>query len=223
MTKTITLTLAVLALGIGLFSSAVEAAGGSSAPPPTNPVDTAAASYERGLSARDKAWALEKEALNANPSQREKLTAKTQKQYEKAARAFRSAIEENPQMYRAHSSLGYTLRKTGNYEESLSAYNKALEINPGYVEAIEYRAEAFLGLDRLDEAKEAYMQLFRDDRERAEELMTAMKAWVEDHQEESGSLDTGTVQEFTDWVNERAEVAGHTASLSSSASSWPSD
>ena len=223
MMKTITLTLAILAMGIGLSSNAVEAAGGSSAPPPTNPVDAAAASYERGLSARDKAWELEKEALNADPADREKLTAKAQKQYEKAARAFRSAIEENPQMYQAHSSLGYALRRTGSYEEALSAYDKALGINPGYVEAIEYRAEAYLGLDQLDEAKEAYMQLFREDRERADELMSAMKGWVEEREKNPGSLDSGAIQEFTDWVNERAEVAGHTASLYSSAPNWSSD
>lgn len=201
----------------------VHAAGGSSAPPSTNPADAAAAAYERGLKARDKAWELEKEVANAAPADRERLAAKVDKQYEKAARAFRSAIEGNPEMYQAHSSLGYALRKTGDYDGSLAAYNRALEINPQYSEAVEYRAEAYLGLGRLDEVKESYLQLFRDDRERADELMTAMQTWVEERQVDPGSLDEATIEEFSTWVEERAEVAGNTASLTSSSPTWASD
>jgi tetratricopeptide (TPR) repeat protein len=211
---------------IAAFAIAVpglEAAGGSSAPPSTNPVDAAAAAYERGLKARDKAWELEKAMEAADPSDRERLAFRVDKQFEKAARAFKSATEDNPKMYQAFSSLGYSLRKSGDYDGSLAAYNEALEINPGYVEAIEYRAEAYLGLDRLDEAKNAYLQLFREDRERADELMTAMQSWVEDRKDSPGSLDASAVQEFTSWVEERAEVAGNTARLSTGGSSWSSD
>ena len=68
----------------------------------------------------------------------------------------------------------------------MAAYNQALEIQPDYAEAIEYRAEAFLGLNRLDEVKEAYMQLFREDRERADELMSAMQQWVDQRQTRRG-------------------------------------
>ena len=217
------LTLSIaLALMIGPVIPALQAAG-SSAPPPTNPADTAAAAYERGLKARDKAWELEEELQTATEANRERLTAKIDKQYEKAARAFRSATEENPEMYQAFSSLGYALRKTGDYDGSLAAYNRALEINPGYAEAIEYRAEAYLGLGRLDAVKDAYMQLFRDDRERADELMTAMKTWVEERRADPGSMDPAAIEEFTTWVEERAEVAGNTARLSSGGTSWSAD
>lgn len=212
-----------LIVAFAIVVPGLEAAGGSSAPPSTNPVDAAAAAYERGLAARDKAWELEKAMEAADPSDRERLASRVDKQYEKAARAFKSATEDNPKMYQAFSSLGYSLRKTGDYDGSLAAYDEALEINPGYVEAIEYRAEAYLGLDRLDEAKNAYLQLFREDRERADELMTAMQLWVEDRKDNPGSLDSTVVQEFTSWVEERAEVAGNTASLSTAGSSWSSD
>lgn len=212
-----------LVMVLGLAVPGLEAAGGSSAPPSTDPVDTAAASYERGLKARDKAWELEKEMEGAAAADRERLASKVEKQYEKAARAFRSATEENPMMYQAFSSLGYALRKTGDYDGSLAAYDRALEISPGYVEAIEYRAEAYLGLGRLDEVKSAYLQLFREDRERADELMAAMQTWVKDRKDDPGTLDPSTVQEFTSWVKERSEVAGNTASLSSTGSSWSSD
>ena len=212
-------TVLVLALAV----PGLEAAGGSSAPPSTDPADTATAAYERGLNARDKAWELEKQMQDADPGDQQRLASRITTQYEKAARAFRAATEDNPEMYQAFSSLGYALRKTGDYDGSLAAYNQALELNPTYFEAIEYRAEAYLGLGQLDEVKEAYMHLFRENRERADELMDAMQTWVNERRQTPSALDTATVESFAAWVEERAEVAGNTASLSSGSSSWSSD
>ena len=207
-------------MGIVLITlSALPAvAADSGAVPVVDPADQAAEAYNRGLERRNKAWKLEEKADSSSDSEeRSKLNAKAQKEYTKAIRAFRSATEVDPQMHQAFSSLGYALRKTDQYEDSLAAYNKALELQPGYAEAIEYRAEAFLGLDRLDEAKEAYMQLFRDDRERAAELMTAMLRWVGERQMNPGDLDPKTIEEFAVWVRDRAEVSGNTAGLQSDA------
>lgn len=194
---------------------ALLAAGGSSVPS-TNPKDEAAAAYERGLAHRDKAWKLQKEAeSSADEARKSKLEAKIKKEYEKAIRAFRSATESNPQMHQAYSSLGYALRRTGSFEESLEAYDRALQLQPDYFEAIEYRAEAYLALDRLAEAKSAYMQLFRDDRERADELMTAMQSWIETSRVETDSLDPSAVEAFSAWVEERQRISGNTASVES--------
>jgi len=204
-----TIIVGVTALILGVLP--VLAAGGSSVPS-ADPADQAAEAYNRGLASRDKAWKLEAQAeASSDPKQRAKLEQKAQKEYSKAIRAFRSATEADPAMHQAFSSLGYVLRKSGRYEDSLEAYNQALELEPGYAEAIEYRAEAFLGLDRLDEAKEAYMLLFRDDRERASELMTAMQRWVEAHQSDPGELDPSVVDSFSVWVRDRAEISGNTA------------
>ena len=204
----------LLAIGAWLLSADVSLAAGGSTVPSADPADQAAEAYNRGLESRDKAWKLEEQAAaSQDPKERKKLEGKAQKEYSKAIRAFRSATESDPQMHQAFSSLGYALRKTGEYEESLAAYNQALELEPGYAEAIEYRAEAFLGLNRLDEAKEAYMQLFRDDRERADELMEAMQRWVEERTSDPAGLDSQAIEEFSVWVRDRAEVAGSTASL----------
>lgn len=189
------------------------AAGGGTVPS-ADPADQAAEAYNRGLESRDKAWKLEKKAASSTDTKEQsKLNAKAQKEYAKAIRAFRSATEADPRMHQAFSSLGYALRKTSQYEDSLVAYNEALELEPSYTEAIEYRAEAYLGLDRLDEAKEAYMRLFRDDRERAEELMAAMQRWVENRQADPAGLDPATIDEFSIWMRDRAEVSGNTAGL----------
>ena len=183
--------------------------------------DSAEAAHNRGLKYRDKAWELAEELETASGSERAKLEKKIQKEYEKAIRAYRTAIKTKPEMHQAHTSLGYALRKTGRYEESLEAYNTALELEPTYTEAIEYRAEAYLGLDRIDEAKEAYMELFRMDRKRADELMEAMAAWVEKRQQDPAGVSVAKIEEFTGWVRERGGLAKQTAALSGAeGSSW---
>jgi tetratricopeptide (TPR) repeat protein len=214
--------LLIAALLLPLLPAGASAAGGGGVPQGASTAgDSAASAYNRGLKSRDKAWAVRDQMAAASGIEREKLRKKMNKEYEKAIRAYRSAIKLDPQMYQAHSSLGYALRKTGQFEESLVAYDTALGIRPSYAEAIEYRAEAYLGLNRIEEAKEAYMVLFRADRERADELMVAMGEWVEDRQEDPRQMSASAVEEFAGWVRERGGLAKQTASLGGAAgSSW---
>jgi hypothetical protein len=86
-------------------------------------------------------------------------------------------------------------------------------LEPSYSEAIEYRGETFLGLNRIDDAKEAYLELFRSDRARADELMVAMKTWIEERTGVPSVADPGELQEFSAWVEERSAIAAQTASL----------
>ena len=92
------------------------------------------------------------------------------------------------------------------------SYNRALELAPGYVEAIEYRAEAYLGLNRLEEAKQSYIDLFRLDRDQADALMTAMRGWIEERSA-GEAVSEDTVEAFAVWVEERSEIASQTAML----------
>ncbi len=55
---------------------------------------------------------------------------------------FRQAVAENPGDFRAHTLMGYTLRHLGRLDEAVSAYGRALAVNPEYAEAIEYRGIA---------------------------------------------------------------------------------
>lgn len=198
---------------------ATLADGGAPAPTPSNPrpeltpEQRADQHYNRGVELREKAWKLEEKAATASGGEREKLEKKIDKTYRKAIDEYRSAVELDGRHYRAYSDLGYALRKTGDYPAALEAYDRALGMVPGYAEAIEYRAEAYLGLGRLEEAKEAYLQLFERDRERADKLMEAMKAWVAHHREDPGSHDAATVDGFARWVDQRAQLADQTASL----------
>ncbi len=201
-----------------LHRAPAEAAGSKpaapapSATPTKTPEEAGKEAYNIGLKHRDKAWGFEDKAA-ASDAEREKLLAKAQKQYGKAIPLFKTATQRIPTFHQAYSSLGYALRKTGDFEGSLKAYDQALALAPFYGEAIEYRAEAYLGLGRLDEVKEAYMQLFAKERALADELMAAMQAWVE----EPGDVPAEKVEAFAAWLAERGEIAEQTARLEGAA------
>ncbi len=169
----------------------------------------ALAYYQRGLALRDKAWALEEKAVGSKRAER--LLGKARARWTKAVVAYREAVVNDPALYEAHGSLGYALRRLERYDESLEAYDRALELAPHYVEAIEYRAEAYLGLGQLGEVREAYMELFRLDPAQAGTLMAAMQVWVAE-QKVSG-VPSAEVEEFASWVADRAEIAEQTGAL----------
>ena len=222
--------LITVALALGLLTSTAASGAGNkkvSQPtpphtPPQTPQEAGKAAYNSGLEHRDKAWSFEDKAKAANSdAEREKLLAKAQKQYEKAIPLFETATENIPEFHQAFSSLGYALRKTGRHAEALEAYDRALTLAPFYVEAIEYRAEAYLGLGRLDDAKEAYMLLFTGHREHADQLMAAMKTWLEDRRADPAGMSSETLDAFAAWIEERGEIAEQTAQLShAAAKTW---
>ena len=191
--------------------------GASSAPsaPRKTPEEQAVEYYNSGLKYRDKALAFEKEGVQAaSEKDKSKMEKKAQQEFGKAISQFRLAIEKYPKYYQAHSDLGYALRKTGDYTAALETYDRAISLSPTYAPAIEYRAEAYVALDRVEDAKKAYMDLFPSDRGRADELLKAMKGWVEKRRAEPGTLTPDAVQEFSRWVEQRDELAGQTPSLS---------
>ncbi len=214
------------ALLSALLSAPAMASGGSRQPPPPDPMMQGTATprspeeqaelfYHQGLKARDKAWKLDKKATAATKAKkREKYERKAIKQFDNAIDSFTEAVRLNPGFYQAHSSLGYALRRTGRLVESLGAYDRALEQNGDYTEAIEYRAEAYLGLDRLEEAKAAYIDLFASDGPRADLLIEAMQAWLVRRQEDPGEVGAEAVGRFATWVGKRLEIARQTDSLS---------
>jgi tetratricopeptide (TPR) repeat protein len=63
------------------------------------------------------------------------------KEFAKAEKQFRKALELNERFAEAHNNLAYTLRKQGadNYEEALIHYNRAIELNSQLPEPYMYR------------------------------------------------------------------------------------
>lgn len=174
------------------------------------PADEAAvAFYESGLA--HKLSAREKESLAASAgteAERERLLAEAKALYQDAATAQGKALKLQLNYYQAANELGYALRKSGEHRKALGAYNFALGIKPDFYPAVEYRGEACLALGMLNEAREAYMLLFRNDLTLAAELLSAMDA--------APVADPG----FTAWVEERKALAARTPADGSSTADW---
>ncbi|HWZ85481.1 MAG TPA: tetratricopeptide repeat protein [Thermoanaerobaculia bacterium] len=208
---------ALVITGILLGPPALWASRSSSLPPPAQkqtPEQDAARYFNDGLEYTEKGDKLGKEAAaETDATKKDKLTKKSLDKYSDAVGKFTDATKKNPKLFQAWGSLGYAYRKTGKYTDALVAYNKALEIEPGYTPAIEYRAEAFLELDRLDDVKDAYMFLFRNDRPRANELDAAIETWIQKRKAQPGSSDPAAFESFSKWAAERRQLASQTSSL----------
>jgi tetratricopeptide (TPR) repeat protein len=199
-------------------------AGGSSMPSnspssmqmrePPSPEEQARSSYNAGVKSVQKADDLDADAARqTDEKKRAKTRAKAEQAYTTAMKKFARATELQPGMHEAWNYVGYTNRKLGHYEAALAAYDRALSLKPGYAEAIEYRGHAYLGLNRLSEAKEAYLSLFAGNRKLAAKLLAAMQEWVGERRGNAEGLDAPTVESFASWVSERNTIASQTAAL----------
>jgi tetratricopeptide (TPR) repeat protein len=220
-TATVTVTPVGIAIGHGGGSMPSGPAGMVTATP-RNPVDAAKSAYNSGVRSIKKAQEYDADAAKAStPEKAAKAREKAQKYYRESLASFIDAVGAQPKMYEAWNYLGFANRHLGNYDDALSAYAKALEINPNYPDAIEYRGEAYLGLNQIEEAKGAYMALFRDSRPLADELMVAMHHWADARRQDAQGLSSADVDAFAKWMDERAGIAGQTASLSlGAAQTW---
>ncbi len=213
------LTVAVLVthvqIGFAHGGGSMSGGGGGSMPSRSStPEEMAKSAYNSGVRSLKKAQEYESDAAKApTPEKNAKALSKAHEYYSKSLEQFIDAVSHQPTMYQAWNYIGFANRHLGSYDAALSAYAKALELNPAYPEAVEYRGEALLGLNKIDEAKEAYMMLFRDARSLADELMAAMRRWTEAHRADAQGLAPEEVEAFSNWLSERAGIAAQTAAL----------
>lgn len=207
-----------LALGVSYAYGAGSGGGGGGASvsptapaKPKAPEEISAQHYREGIRHKERAWKQEAKAADAtSEKRRDRALAKAQKEYKKAIDRQGKAIEAVTSNYQAANELGYALRKTGDFDTALQAYDLALTIEPAYYPAIEYRGEAYLALGQFDDAKNAYMVLFNNDPELANQLMQAMSQWADNNAESELSNEATA---FREWVAERKAVAQLTQAL----------
>jgi tetratricopeptide (TPR) repeat protein len=193
-------------------------------PQPTSTEDQAKNAYNDGVRDVKKADKYQTSAdEQTDAKKKDKALREAKEHYTSALAKFTQAVKLDPRMHEAWNYVGYTNRKLGEYDIALAAYERALALHPGYPEALEYRGEAFLALHRISDAQQAYLDLFASNRQLADKLLTAMKGWVTTQRTaSSGGPETTAVDAFDKWVQERAQIAGQTASLTrtGAASSW---
>ena len=175
------------------------------APPPTISEQSAIDAYNQGYAAVQRADHSQALA-EASSDGKEKAEAERAARdfYKESLGHFKEAIRFDGSMHEAYTYLGYANRKLGNHAKALEAYQQALRIFPDYPHAIEYQGQAFLGLNRLDEARFNYLRLYALNKGQAAKLLKAMRAWVESHQ--NVTLEGVDVAGFAEWVARRSQI-----------------
>ncbi len=185
-----------------------------SAPREDKPDIAAKKAYNAGVKSLNKA--KEQAAAAAAAPNEDKKNAALEKMndfYGRALDQFTDALGNRGDMVEAWNNVGYIHLRLGAYNESIDDYNHTLALKADLLEAIEHRAEAYVAVDRLEEAQSAYMDLFNHDRPLADQLMVVMQQWVTDHRANANGMRASDVDAFAKWVQERDGIAKQTASL----------
>jgi tetratricopeptide (TPR) repeat protein len=222
--RMLSLTVVLAAAPMTLLAHGGGSTGGGAMPSASGsaskPDDIAKSAYNSGVKSVKKAQEYDADAAKAGtPEKSAKAAKKAQELYEKAAGEFVDAVGAKPTMYEAWNYLGFCKRHLGSFDDSLAAYAKALELNPNYPDAIEYRGEAYLGLNKIEDAKTAYMSLFKSSRPLADELMVSMHRWADSHRKDAQGVSSDAIDAFAKWMDERSTLAAQTASLAIGAAS----
>jgi tetratricopeptide (TPR) repeat protein len=160
--------------------------------------EAAVAWHAEGLAHKEAARDKEaRAAAAASADERDRLLADAQADYRAAVAAHGKALKLHLDYYQAANELGYALRRTGDYRKAIGAYNFALTIKPDFYPAIEYRGEAYLALGMLEETKDAYLTLFRNEPALGARLLSVMDV----HAARSGD------PSLTAWIAERRALA----------------
>jgi len=143
-------------------------------------------------------------AASSNEAERQAALQMAQQAYRASLPLFTTATRLDDSMHEAYTYLGYANRKLGRYEESLKAYDQALKINPDTPYAIEYQGEAFLALNRVDEARFNFLRLYAIAPDHAAKLLRAMQSWVEANKAQPpAGID---IPALTTWIAEKAPM-----------------
>ena len=79
----------------------------------------------------------------------------------KTALADLTPMLETNQHADVYNLMGFSLRKSGDYQQAYTFYRKALEFDPEHKGALEYLGELYVEIGQVDKAKENLAQLKR--------------------------------------------------------------
>jgi tetratricopeptide (TPR) repeat protein len=185
---------------------------------PTEKPDSAAKkAFAAGLKSLNRAHEFEAAAAKAtDPEKKAVALDKMNDAYGKALDQFTEVLRNKGDFADAWDHVGYVHLQLGAYGESIDDYNHALAINSELPDAVEHRAEAYMAVDRLDEAKAAYMTLFNHAPPLAEQLMAVMRKWLENHRAAANGMRASVIDAFGQWLQERDGIAKQAASSAAS-------
>lgn len=182
--------------------------------PSSDEAGVSGGSYEDGLKLVEKAdQALADARKETDTARRDEATQLALDTYSQARSLFEQLTVSDPMLPGAWNMLGYCERKLGNYDAALEAYRRALTLRPTYAEAIAYRGEAYLGLNQIAAAKQAYLDLFPLNQTLAAQYLDAMRAWIAERRQAPAGLQASTLDRLEQWIDERVKIAATTTAL----------
>jgi tetratricopeptide (TPR) repeat protein len=175
---------------------------------PGSSSDPALTAYKAGEAYVVKARDADSEAARTSDEKKKaRILNKASSLYSKAFDKLEDAVERDPGLVDAWNYIGLCDLHLGAYEEAVTAYVNVLELKPGYSEAYENRAEAYLGLNRIAEAKLDYLTLFKTARPLAEQLMVFMRQWIDERQRKPNGINSEDLATFSKWTDEQGAVS----------------
>jgi len=104
-----------------------------------------------------------KNALPVYKTILESLDAIEQHDHEKAIAGLESVLKKEPGMERLWASLGFVHLQQSRYQNAISAYEKAVDLNPEYGTALLQMGDAFAAMHDNDQAAKSYIAASRTD------------------------------------------------------------
>jgi tetratricopeptide (TPR) repeat protein len=185
-----------------------------STPAADKPDAAAKKAFNAGVKSLNRAREFEGVAAKAtNPDKKASAMEKVGDAYNRALDQFTEALSNQGDMVDAWNYAGYVHLRLGAYSEAIDDYNHTLALKPDLLEAVEHRGEAYMAVDRLDDAKAAYMNLFNHARPLADQLMVSMQKWLESHRVAASGMRATDIDSFDKWLQERGGIAKSTASI----------
>src|ERR1700682_4146899 len=131
-----------------------------STPAVDNPDAAAKKAFNSGVKSLNRAREFEEVAAKAtNPDKKANAMDKVGDAYGRALDQFTEALSNQGDMVEAWNYAGYVHLRLGAYSESIDDYNHTLALKPDLLEAVEHRGEAYMAVDRLEDAKAAALDL----------------------------------------------------------------
>lgn len=207
--------IAILGTASASLAAGGGGGGGDSGFSGSSPKELALARFQSGEKYRRAGLeALESAESAATEEARKEALEKSTAKFKRALREYREATRKDRTLHLAWNGMGFSQRMLGDYEAALNSYDRALELEPGFPNAVEYRGEAYLRLGRIEDAKAAYLDLFGRERPLADLLLRKMQTWLADAKSQPQAPGTqAALDAFASWVAERAALAQQTARL----------
>jgi Flp pilus assembly protein TadD len=98
-------------------------------------------------------------AKSENPNLAAGRKAIDAKDFKSAVENLTKAVQENPTDADAHTLLGYSYRKLGNFDKSMEHYQIALKIDSNHRSAHEYLGELYLEMNQPSNAEKQLQAL----------------------------------------------------------------